>query len=206
MPCRSIPKSSLGGQGGRAGVGRRSPALPVKGNRVRETSSVETSRGIHSGGIEGYIRGKIGRGAGGRRAAQRRSRRGTSFNPLIVRVLPGADRIRGGEARRFPSDAAKSDHFVSLRSRGQQNMELEPSWPAPETKRRPRGISGCVRPVKRSAPDPLPDVERPAPGAATGCDHGSPDPRGGGRCCGDTPHSFPSARRQPRSPRLPVLE
>lgn len=45
-------------------------------------------------------------------------------NPLNSRVLPGPKRIRGGEARGFPSDTAENTRFVSVSAEPQQNKGL----------------------------------------------------------------------------------
>ncbi len=45
-------------------------------------------------------------------------------NPLNSRVLPGPKRIRGGEARGFPSDTPENTRFVSVCAEPQQNKGL----------------------------------------------------------------------------------
>ena len=45
-------------------------------------------------------------------------------NPLTLRVLPGRNPIRAGEARGFPSDTPENTRFVSVCAEPQQNKGL----------------------------------------------------------------------------------
>ena len=64
-------------------------------------------------------------------------------NPLNSRVLPGPKRIRGGEARGFPSDTLKNTHFVSLSRDFQENKGLRALTLLSEPKRGSDPVSFC---------------------------------------------------------------